>query len=155
MTHFSAGRRSSAVVPYDRADVWAVLTDSALVARLTPMVRSIEDRGTTWLWRLAPIEILGKSVGLSFTERIEFTPQERIEYTHAPSGGERAGVEGTYVLQGLDRGTRLTIDLGVHVDLPFPRLSAPVVKTSMQAVIAAMGAGFAHNLDRHLQSRRS
>ena len=154
MTVFSASRRSSAVVPYPREAVWAVLTDAALVAKLTPMVRSIEDRGETWLWKLAPIAILGKSVGLSFTERMEFTPQERIEYTHAPKGEERAGVEGTYTLQDRGRGTHVSIDLGVHVDLPFPRLSKPVVQTSMQGVIAAMGAGFAHNLDRQLSARK-
>jgi hypothetical protein len=92
-------------------------------------------------------------VGLSFTEQMTFTPQERIVYTHAPSDGERAGVEGTYVLADAGHGTRLTIDLGVSVDLPFPRLARPAVQTSMHAVIAAMGAGFAHNLDRQLRSR--
>ena len=150
MTVFSASKRSAAVVPHPRAAVWDVLSNAGLVARLTPMVRSIEDRGDTWLWKLVPIEVLGKSIGLTFTERMEFTPKERIVYTHAPKGDERAGVEGTYDLADSGAGTRLTIELGVDVDLPFPRLAKPAVQASMQAVIAAMGIGFARNLEREL-----
>ena len=153
MTVFSASKRSTAVVPHPRDAVWDVLSDAKRVARLTPMVRSIEDHGSTWLWKLAPIEVLGKSIGLSFTERMEFTPQERIVYTHAPTGDERAGVEGTYQLADSGAGTRLTIDLGVAVDLPFPKLAKPAVQASMQAVIAAMGVGFARNLERELTRR--
>jgi carbon monoxide dehydrogenase subunit G len=153
MTVFSASKRSTAVVPHSRDSVWDVLSDPKLVAGLTPMVRSIEDHGSTWLWKLAPIEVLGKSIGLSFTERMEFTPKARIEYTHAPKGEERAGVEGTYVLADSGTGTRLTIELGVDVDLPFPRLAKPAVQASMQAVIAAMGVGFARNLERELARR--
>ncbi|HEV7173210.1 SRPBCC family protein [Pedococcus sp.] len=153
MTDFTASKRSTAEVPFARDAVWQVLTDARQVARLTPMVRSIEPHDDLWVWKLAPIEVLGRSVGLSFTEQMTFTPQERIVYTHTPASGERAGVEGTYVLASSGQGTRLTIDLGVSVDLPFPRLARPAVQTSMHAVIAAMGAGFAHNLDRHLRSR--
>jgi carbon monoxide dehydrogenase subunit G len=134
--------------------VWAVLSDAKQVAKLTPMVRSIEDHGDTWLWKLSPIEVLGKSIGLSFTERMEFTPKERIVYTHAPKGDERAGVEGIYALTDSGEGTRLAIELGVDVDLPFPRIAKPAVQASMQAVIAAMGVGFARNLERQLKSRR-
>ena len=153
MTVFSATKRSTAVVPHPRDAVWEVLSDAKLVARLTPMVRSIEDHGSTWLWKLAPIEVLGKSVGLSFTERMEFTPTQRIVYTHAPTGDERAGVEGTYELAASGAGTRLAIELGVDVDLPFPRLAKPAVQASMQAVIAAMGVGFSRNLERELARR--
>lgn len=152
MTVFSAAKRSTAVVPYSREAVWAVLSDPKQVAGLTPMVRSIEDHGATWLWTLAPIEVLGRRVGLSFTEKMDLDRPARIEFTHAPTGEERAGVEGTYRLVGKGEGTQLSIDLGVHVDLPFPRLAKAAVQTSMHAVIAAMGAGFAHNLDRHLRS---
>jgi carbon monoxide dehydrogenase subunit G len=152
MTVFSAAKRSTAVVPFARDAVWDVLRDASQVARLTPMVRSIEDHGSTWLWKLAPIEVLGKSIGLSFTERMDLHPVERIVFTHDPPGDERAGVEGTYLLEEKSSATRLSIDLEVNVNLPFPRLAKPAVQTSMQAVIAAMGAGFAHNLDRHLKS---
>ena len=124
VTAFSASKRSTAVVPFTRTAVWEVLTDPHQVARLTPMVRSIQPRGDLWLWKLAPIEVLGRSVGLSFTERMEFTPQERIVYTHTPTGDERAGVEGTYLLADAGSGTRLSIDLGVDVDLPFPQAGA-------------------------------
>ncbi|MEO5983513.1 MAG: hypothetical protein ABIQ13_14490 [Pedococcus sp.] len=154
MTVFSASKRSTALVPFSREAVWSVLSDANQVARLTPMVRSIEDHGGIWLWKLAPIEVLGRSVGLSFTEQMDLQPTERIEFTHTPKGEERAGVEGTYLLTGDGDDTHLAIDLGVHVDLPFPRIAKPAVQTSMQAVIAAMGAGFARNLDRHLKSQR-
>jgi len=153
MAVFSSSKRSTAVVPHPRDAVWAVLSDAKLVARLTPMVRSIEDHGSTWLWKLAPVEVLGKSIGLSFTERMEFTPKERIVYTHEPKGAERAGVEGTYQLADSGTGTRLTIELGVEVDLPFPKLAKPAVQASMHAVIAAMGVGFARNLERELARR--
>ena len=155
MPVFSASKRSTAVVPHSRDAVWAVLSDAKQVAKLTPMVRSIEDHGETWLWKLAPIEVLGKSIGLTFTERMEFSPKERIVYTHAPQGHERAGVEGTYALADSGDGTRLSIELGVDVDLPFPRLAKPAVQASMQAVIAAMGVGFAHNLERQLTTGRA
>ena len=117
------------------------------------MVRSIQDHGDTWLWKLAPIEVLGRSVGLSFTERMEFTPEERIVFSHAPKGEERAGVEGVYALADSGDRTKLSIELGVDVDLPFPKLAKPAVRASMQAVIAAMGAGFARNLERELARR--
>ena len=154
MSVFSASKRSTAVVSHPRDAVWAVLSDAQQVAKLTPMVRSIVDHGDTWLWKLSPIEVLGKSIGLSFTERMEFTPTERIVYTHAPHGDERAGVEGVYALTDSDAGTRLSIELGVDVDLPFPRIAKPAVQASMQAVIAAMGVGFARNLERQLKTRR-
>jgi carbon monoxide dehydrogenase subunit G len=155
MTVFSASKRSAAVVPYPRAAVWEVLSNAGQVAKLTPMVRSIEDHGHTWVWTLAPIQVLGKKIGLCFTERMELEPKTRIEYTHAPQGQERAGVEGTYRLSDTGSGTRLSIQLGVHVDLPFPKLARPAVQASMHGVLAAMGAGFAHNLDRHLRAVRA
>ena len=65
------------------------------------------------------------------------------------------GVEGTYALTDSGDGTRLAIELGVDVDLPFPRLAKPAVQASMQAVIAAMGVGFARNLERQLSARLS
>lgn len=153
MTAFTASKRSTAVVPYPRSAVWDVLTDPRQVARLTPMVRSIAPQGERWLWKLAPIQVLGRSIGLSFTERMTFRPKESIEYTHEPQGDERAGVEGTYTLADSGPGTRLTIDLRVDVDLPFPALARPAVQASMHGVIGAMGAGFAHHLDRHLRGR--
>ena len=155
MTVFSASKRSTAVIPYPRAAVWDVLSDAGQVARMTPMVRSIEDHGDTWVWTLAPIQVMGKKIGLRFTELMEFEPAARIEYTHAPQDQERAGVEGTYRLADSGSGTRLSIELGVHVDLPFPKLAKPAVQASMHGVLAAMGAGFAHNLDRQLRAVRA
>ncbi len=155
MTVFSASKRSTGIVPFARESVWSVLRDAKQVSRLTPMVRSIEDHGDTWLWKLAPIELLGHSIGLSFTESMEFTPTHRIRYTHAAVDGERAGVEGTYALSDSGPGTKLSIELAVSVDLPFPRIARPAVQASMQGAIAAMGAGFGHNLDRQLKAARA
>jgi hypothetical protein len=83
---------------------------------------------------------------------MEFDEGSRIVFTHDPQGSERAGVEGRYSLSDAGHGTRLGIDLTVRVDLPFPRLAAPAVKASMQAVLAAMGTGFGRNLERELGS---
>ena len=131
MTDFSASKRSTAVVPFAREAVWQVLTDARQVARLTPMVRSIEAHGDLWVWKLAPIEVLGRSIGLSFTERMDLHAAG-ADRLHPHSGERRAG-RGRGHLRARRRGsgTRLTIDLGVSVDLPFPRLARPAVQTSM------------------------
>ena len=99
---------------------------------------------------LQPIPVLGKAQQLSFTERMTFAEPDRISFEHAPEGHERAGVEGHYDLGTAASGTRLAIDLGITVDLPLPRLSRPVVQTTMHGVLEVMGAGFARNLERHL-----
>jgi hypothetical protein len=105
-----------------------------------------------------PIQVLGRSIGLTFTERMELSPPERIRFSHAPEGDERAGVEGSYsladaVVPGGGAGTRLGMVLEVHVDLPFPALARPAVQGSMHAVLTSMGVGFAHQLDRHLRAQ--
>ena len=86
MTVFSASKRSTAVVPHPRDAVWEVLSNAALVAGLTPMVRSIEDHGSTWLWKLAPIEVLGKSVGLHL-HRADDLHAEGADRLHARPEG--------------------------------------------------------------------
>ena len=155
MSVFSASKRSTAVVPYPRDAVWAVLSDAKLVAKLTPMVRSIEDHGEHLAVEARPHRgagqehraVLHRADGVHARRSGSSTPMR-------PKGDERAGVEGTYALTDSGAGTRLAIELGVDVDLPFPRLAKPAVQASMQAVIAAMGVGFARNLERQLKSRR-
>lgn len=151
MTIFSATKQSQADVPYPVADVWEALCDPAVVGRLTPFVRRIDADEEDWVWHLTSIPVLGKSFALSFTERMAFTPQTFIDFRHEPPMPERAGTDGTYRLAEQASGTRLAIDLTVHVDLPFPRLARGAVQTSMQGVLAAMGAGFARGLDQHLR----
>ncbi len=150
MTTFTASKRSTGTVSRPREEVWSLLRDASTVAALTPGVRSIVDQGDTWLWTLAPVEVVGRTVGLSFTEQMTFSPPAKITFARADKPDERAGAEGTYLLQESGSQTVVSIDLTVTVDLPFPRLARPAVQAAMQAVISTMGAGFAHNLERRV-----
>jgi hypothetical protein len=90
-------------------------------------------------------------VAPSFTERMSFDEPRRIGFTHDPqSGPEKAGVEGTYLLEEVDGGTRLSIDIDICVDLPLPGLSRGAVERAMRGVIGLMGRRFASNLLTHL-----
>jgi carbon monoxide dehydrogenase subunit G len=151
MTRFSARDRSTEVVQADQGALWKALTDPDLLPRLTPYLHSIEANGDLWRWNMARIPVLGVSVAPSFTERMTFDEPRRIEFTHDPeSGQEKAGVEGTYDLEPVDGGTRLSIDIDICVDLPLPGLARGAVERAMAGVIAVMGRRFATNLLRHL-----
>jgi carbon monoxide dehydrogenase subunit G len=154
MATFSATKISEATVAHPRALVWEVLTDPPTVARLTPMVRSITQSGDRWRWQLVRIPVLGQSFELAFTEQMSYDPQTRITFTHAPDGHERAGTDGRYDLRDTDdASTHLRIELKVSVDLPFPGLTRPAVQASMHGVLAAMGSGFAHSIEKELRAR--
>ncbi|WP_404385946.1 hypothetical protein LL946_06435 [Knoellia locipacati] len=155
MATFSATRTSEATVAHPRALVWDVLTDPVTVARLTPMVRSITQVEDRWRWQLARIPVLGQTFELAFTEQMVFEPETRITFSHAPDGKERAGTDGRYDLADADDETytHLRIELAVSVDLPFPGITRPAVQASMHGVLAAMGSGFAHSMDKELRAR--
>lgn len=155
MATFSATKTSEATVAHPRAHVWDVLTDPDTVARLTPMVRSITATGDRWRWQLVRIPVLGQSFELAFTERMGYDPMSRITFSHDPEGRERAGTDGRYDLADADdeASTHLRIELRVTVDLPFPGLTRPAVQGTMHAVLAAMGSGFAHAIDKELRAR--
>ena len=151
MARFTASDRSTEVVPADRAALWAALTDPDLLPRLTPYLHSIDADGERWRWNMARIPVLGVSVAPSFTERMTFDEPRRIEFTHDPeSGQEKAGVEGTYLLEEVEGGTRLSIEIDICVDLPLPAVARGAVERAMRGVIAVMGRRFAANLLRHL-----
>jgi carbon monoxide dehydrogenase subunit G len=151
MTRFSARDRSTEVVQADQGALWKALTDPDLLPRLTPYLHSIDAEGDLWRWNMARIPVLGVSVAPSFTERMTFDEPRRIDFTHDPeSGQEKAGVEGTYELEEVEGGTRLSIDLDICVDLPLPGIARGAVERAMRGVIAAMGRRFAANLLRHL-----
>ena len=152
MTRFSATTESGAIVPAERADIWAALTDPKLLPELTPLLRRIDAQGDTWTWHMACISALGVSISPSFTERMTFRAGRRIEYTHAPPPGtrERAGAEGWYDLSDTDDGTALKISLTLEVDLPLPRSAKPAVRRVMQATMNRMGDKFSANLMHHL-----
>ena len=152
MATFRAGNRSSAVLRSSRSDVWAVLTDADLVAKMTPYVTSIAVDGDRWVWRMGTIPVLGVSVAPTFTEVMALHPEERIEFTHDPARSEEmTAVEGTYVLADhADGGTDVGIDLQISCNLPLPGLARPAVERVMAGVVKHMGAVFARNLLRHL-----
>jgi carbon monoxide dehydrogenase subunit G len=151
MTRFTASNRSSATLKSSRTDVWKALTDPDLLPKLTPYLQRIDVDGDRWTWNMTKVPILGRSIGTTFTEVMTFEEPSRIEYTHDESrSDENAGVEGVYLLEEAGSGCRVSIDLGVTMDLPFPKAMRRAVEGTMKGVMAAMGRRFAHNLLKHL-----
>jgi carbon monoxide dehydrogenase subunit G len=151
MTRFTASNQSSATLKSSRKDVWAALTDPKLLPKLTPYLHRIDVDGDRWTWNVAKVPILGKSLGTTFTEVMTFEEPHRIAFTHDPAKTEEnSGVEGEYLLEEAGSGCKVSIDLGVTVDLPFPKATRRAVEGTMRAVMAGMGKRFAHNLLRHL-----
>lgn len=152
MPRFSADTRAEAVVAAPRSDIWAALTDPALVAELTPFVRRITEDGDHWRWEMAGLKVLGVGVAPAFTEQMTYDEPSRIEFRHDPPPGanERSAVEGWYQLEEVADGTRLTTALSITLDLPLPRASGRAVRGAMDRVIAQMGDRFSANLLRHL-----
>jgi carbon monoxide dehydrogenase subunit G len=171
VSRFSAGTSAVAVVDVPRADVWAVLTDPAVVARLTPFVRRIVVvdggrgqggavgaagvSGELWRWEMTGLTVLGVGIAPTFTERMTYDEPARIGFGHEPPAGqsERAAVAGWYRLDELDAGTRLTTSMEITVDLPLPRVSAGAVRAALCRVIDQMGERFSQNLLAHLGAR--
>jgi carbon monoxide dehydrogenase subunit G len=153
MTRFSRRHVAEADVPAARQEIWAVLSDPDLLAGMTPLIDRITTHGDVWCWQLGGISALGVRAAPSFTERMAFTPGERIDFRHdpPPGGDERAGADGVYTLADLgDAGTRLSIDITIWVDLPLPRVSRRAVERVMAESMARTGDRFAQNLYAHL-----
>jgi carbon monoxide dehydrogenase subunit G len=152
MPRFSADTRAEAVVAAPRADIWAALTDPALVADLTPFVRRITEDGDHWRWEMSGLSVLGVGISPAFTERMAYDEPHRIEFRHDPPAGatERSAVEGWYALDEVDGGTRLVTALEITLDLPLPRASGRAVRGTMRKVIDEMGDRFSRNLLDHL-----
>lgn len=151
MTRFEATNRSNDTLPVPPEPIWDVLTDPALLARMTPLIdRIVEVDEHHWRWHLTTIGGVGVAVAPCFTVRMDFDENQRIDFTHAPRGRERAGADGVYTLTAVEGGTHLAVDMTVHVDLPLPAASGPAVTRVMHATMARMGERFAHNLCRHL-----
>jgi len=134
-----------------------VLSDPAMVARLTPFVRSIEASadGSHWIWTMSGIQVGGYGFTATFTEAMSLTEPSRLDFTHDPPGGttERAAVGGYYALE--ERGedsTHLEISLEVCIDLPLPKVSGGMVRRTMKGVMGTMGDRFAKNLLEHLKT---
>lgn len=151
MATFRAGDRSTAVLRSPRSEVWAVLTDADLIARMTPYVTGIAVDGDRWTWRMGTIPVLGVSVAPRFTEVMTFEPEERIDFSHDPSRpDEMTAVEGTYRLTDQGEGTKVSIELDIACSLPLPGLARPAVERVMAGVVKHMGTVFSRNLLKHL-----
>jgi len=153
MATFRARDRSSAVLKSPRSEVWAALTDAALIAKITPYVTSIDvEDGDRWVWRMGTIPVLGISVAPHFTEVMQFDPEDRIDFRHDPDRShEMTAVEGTYLLKDHgDGGTDVSIDLEIATHLPLPGLARPAVERVMAGVVKHMGTVFSRNLLKHL-----
>jgi carbon monoxide dehydrogenase subunit G len=153
MTWFSARNISMSTVPVRSEAIWELITDPAMLADLTPLVRSIEATSSHWVWTLNGIEALGLKVEAVFTERMEFVDQRHIVFAHDPPAGsrERAAVEGVYDLApNGDEATDLRVDLTLLVDLPLPRLSRHAVTPVLLSTMRATGQRFASNLYEQL-----
>lgn len=151
MTSFTASNKSAATLKSSRGEVWAALTDAELLPKLTPYLNRIDVDGDRWTWHVTKVPVLGKNIGSVFTEVMTFDEPKRIGFEHDPNRSEeKTHVQGEYHLEEAGSGTRVSIDLGVTVDLPFPRAMRGPVEGAIRAVMAGMGKRFAHNLLRHL-----
>ena len=152
MSSFSAKTRAQSVVLAPQQDIWDVLVDPELMARFTPFLESITADGEHWRWQLSGLNVLGAKVAPAFTEHMQFTEPDRIEFRHDPPAGttEQAGVEGWYALTPTDDGTELVTELEITLDLPLPKASGRAVRAAMRKVIDRMGDRFSENLLEHL-----
>lgn len=151
MTRFTATSKSVATLKSSRQDVWDALTDPVLLPRLTPYLHRIDVDGDRWTWHVAQVPVLGRSIGSTFTEVMTFEEPSRIGYEHDPRRTEElTEVHGDYHLEEVGSGTRVSIELGVTVELLFPSAMRRPVEAAMAAVMAGMGRRFASNLLRHL-----
>jgi carbon monoxide dehydrogenase subunit G len=157
MATFTTSNRSVATVTAEVHEVWEVLTDPELLARLTPFLHSVTEHGEHWVWQLTKVPVLGTSFSFTFRELMDFDEPHRIDFTHDPAPGaqETAGVVGYYALEEHAKGTHLETSMTITVDLPFPGLVRPAVTAAMRGVIALMGQRFGHNLLHHLGARNA
>ncbi|MBD3783339.1 MAG: SRPBCC family protein [Micrococcales bacterium] len=156
MARFSTSTLSTATVTAEPDAVWEALTDPALVARLTPFLHRVTERGEHWVWEMTRVPVLGRSFSFTFTERMTFDEPHRIEFRHDPGAGdgeESAGVDGWYDLEPRSGGTRLETSMTISVELPFPGVTRPAVHAAMKGVVALMGQRFSQQLLHHLHAR--
>ncbi|MGL5819033.1 MAG: SRPBCC family protein [Phycicoccus sp.] len=152
MNRFTTSTTAEATVSASPGEVWAAVTDASLLARLTPFLSHIADHGAHWVWEMAGVPALGRTLTFTFTERMTFDAPHRIEFVHEPPDGatEHAGVAGWYLLEPRDGGTHLSTALHITAHLPAPALMRSPVQGAMHQVASFMGNRFSQNLLRHL-----
>jgi carbon monoxide dehydrogenase subunit G len=154
MTRFSASNKSAATLKSSQKDVWAALTDPELLPKLTPYLQRIDVDGDRWTWHVTKVPVLGKNIGTTFTEVMTFDEPTRIGFAHdKEKTEEQTGVDGEYHLEEQSGGTRVSIEIGVAVELPFPRAMRRPVEAAIKTVMGGMGRVFARNLLKHLGER--
>ena len=151
VNRFRARNRSEATLKSSPIQVWDVLTDPALLPKLTPYLKRIDVDGDRWTWNLTRIPVMSATITPTFTEVMTFEQEQRIGFAHDPAKpDERTGVEGEYVLSPRGQGTHVAIDLEIWCDLPLPRMARLAVEGVMRTVVGVMGNRFAANMLRHL-----
>jgi len=152
VNRFHARNRSAATLAATQDQVWDILVDPDLLVRFTPNLKRIDVDGDRWTWHLTRLPVLSAAIEPSFTEVMELDKPERIFFRHDETRTEeRAGVDGEYVIRPVADGTVVTIDIGIWVDLPLPRLARPAVERVMSTVVAGMGYRFGQQMRRHLR----
>ncbi len=151
MTTFSATNKSAATLRSARPRIWAALIDPELLAKLTPYLHQIDVDGDSWTWHLTRVPLLGSSIVTTFTEVMTFEEPRRITYRPDPRlADQKTLVYGDYLLEEVEGGTRVSIEMTVSADLPFPAVMRRPVEGALAAVMAGMGRRFGSNLLRHL-----
>ena len=154
MTRFSASNKSAATLKSSQKDVWDALTDPKLLPKLTPYLQRIDVDGDRWTWHVTKVPVLGKNIGTTFTEVMTFEEQSRIEFAHdKDKADEQTAVDGEYHLEAVSGGTHVSIEIGVAVELPFPKAMRRPVEGAIRTVMGGMGKVFARNLLKHLGER--
>ncbi|CAN5360741.1 hypothetical protein BH23ACT9_BH23ACT9_16170 [soil metagenome] len=131
-------------------EVWAVLVDPVMLAKLTPLVDTITVEGERWTWRLTTVNGLGLTAAPEFTTVMRLGEGRRIDFEPDPQSGERATAKGFLTVDVDGDETILAIDVTASVDLPLPRMMSKPVRSIMFSTMKAGGSRFARNLLRHL-----
>ena len=69
-----------------------------------------------------------------------FEEPHRIAFTTTERSDEQSAVEGEYILEDAGEGCRVSIEIGVSVELPFAKVTRRAVEGGMRAVMAADGS---------------
>src|SRR3954454_22833804 len=129
MTRFTASTQSAATLKSSRKDVWNALTDPELLPKLTPYLQRIDVEDDKWTWNVTKVPLLGKSIGTTFTEVMTFEEPHRIAFTHDKERfEEQSAVEGEYILEDAGQGCRVSIEIGVSVELPCAKVTRRAVE---------------------------
>lgn len=151
MPRFTQTVRSDDRIRTAPEDVWAVLVDPVLLARMTPLVDAITVDGDRWRWQLTKVSGVGMTATPEFTTLMRVEEGRRIEFEPAPEADDRASARGflTVEADGVDHMV-VAIDVTASVDLPLPRAMARPVTRVMFTTMRAGGSRFARNLLAHL-----